>query len=74
MRQRTGRAFEAAGIADKNEQAFSDLGIFRIALCAEQQTGAEPAALQCDQHIVDDRHGLEQLAGLIGPRDAGARN
>ena len=40
----------------------------------KERGGAEPAAPQRDQHVVDDRQALEQPACLIGARDPDPRN
>ena len=73
MRERIRRPIERTFVADKGEQAFSDLGIV-AALAAGAKIRRKPAAPQRDHDIVDHRHRFEQLACLIGTRNAGARN
>ena len=73
MRERIRRPIERTFVADKGEQAFSDLGIVAV-LAAGEKMRRKPAAPQRDHDIVDHRHRFEQLACLISTRNAGARN
>ena len=72
MRQAVRRRRQRAVIADERQQRFGD-GAIRGARGAPERI-AEPPAPQRDQHIVEHAHLAEQLRGLIGARDAGARD
>ncbi len=71
MRQVAGRRRQRALIADKGEQRLRRPRSLRL-VAEPDEHAAEPAAAQRDQHVVEDAHGVEQLGGLIGARDAGA--
>ena len=69
-----GARVERAGDSRRMRAGFRRAPLLRIAVGREQVVAAETAAPQRDQHVVDHRHLREQLRGLVGARDAGARD
>jgi hypothetical protein len=61
-----------AVIADEGEQRLGDMSLIARGRACDH--AAEPPAAERNRHVVDHAHGREQLGGLIGARDAGARH
>ena len=73
MRQVAGRRRQRAVVADEGKQPLGRPALFLRGMTSAQHA-AEPAAPQPDQHIVEHAHRAEQLRGLVGAGDAGARH
>ena len=73
MGQSAGGLMDRPLVADEGEQALRRL-VQRLVAAAPEQgraDGAEPAAPERHQQIVQHRHLREELGGLVGPSDAG---
>ena len=72
MRQVGGGRGQRTEIADKGEHRFGG-SVFLGGLVSDQHD-TEASTAKRDQHIVDDAQRAEQLGGLIGAGDSGARH